>query len=92
MTTSEWVSALAVKVATPWASVVAVPPPEMAEEPAPWPRLTTWPETRVPEPSVKVTVMLEVDVPSSGTDVGAATTVEVDAETGPWKVYRSRCW
>ncbi len=84
MTTSEWVS-VALKVATPWALVVAVPPPEMAEEPAPWPKVTTWPETGVPDESVKVTVMLDVEVPSSGTEVGAATTLEELAETGPWK-------
>ena len=77
---------MTVKVATPAALVVAVPPPEITEEPEPWPRLTVWPETGVPEESNKVTVMVEVEVPLSGTEVGEATVVEVAAETGPWKV------
>ena len=80
------------KVATPWALVVAVPPPEMAEEPAPWPKVTTWPETGFPFSSSMVAVIVVVDDPSSGTEVGEAIKVDVRAEAAPgtkstWAVW-----
>ena len=76
---------MTLKVAWPAALVVAETA-VMVEWPAPWPRLTTWPETGVPEASSSVTVMVDVAVPLSATEVGEATVVEVAAETGPWKV------
>ena len=58
----------------------------MTEAPVPCDKVTVWPATGVPEPSSKVTVMVEVAVPLSRTEVGLATTVDVVALTGPWKV------
>ena len=85
MTISEWVS-VTLKVATPWALVV----PEMVVTTEPDPalpvRVTTWPETGVPLASSRVTVMVELAVPLLATWVGLATTLEVPADTGPWKV------
>jgi hypothetical protein len=49
-------------------------------------RVTTWPETGVPLASSRVTTTLEDELPLSATEVGVATAVEVEAETGPWKV------
>ena len=40
----------------------------------------------LPEASLRVTVMVEVAAPLSATEVGLATTVEFDFETGPGKV------
>ena len=76
---------MTLKVAWPAALVVAETA-VMVEWPAPWPRLTTWPETGVPEASSSVTVMVDVAVPLSATEVGLGVTVEFDCETGPWKV------
>jgi hypothetical protein len=55
----------------------------MVELPPPWPRVTVLPETGLPFASVSVTVMVEVVLPSAGTDVALATTVEPEAETAP---------
>ena len=49
---------------TPLTVVITESPPAL------WPKVTTWPETGVPEASNKVTVMVEVDVPLSVTEVG----------------------
>ena len=38
-----------------------------------------FPETGFPDPSFKVTVIVDADIPSAVTDVGDATTVELDA-------------
>lgn len=43
---------------------------------------TVFPETTAPPESLRVTVIVEVVVPSAGTDVGEAVTVEVDELTG----------
>ena len=69
------------KVTTPEASLG----PEaalMVEEPGPevWARLTVLPATGLSLASSRVTVIVEVVVPSAGTEVGTATTVEVEAE------------
>jgi hypothetical protein len=46
-------------------------------------RLTVFPETGFPSPSVNVTVMVLVDVPLATTLVGLAATVETVGETTP---------
>src|SRR5215471_14175467 len=73
-----------VKVATPEALVVpetvvivGAPGPEV------WARVTVLPETGLLFASFKVTVIVEVVVPSAATEAGDGETVDTLAETAP---------
>ncbi|MCX5875356.1 MAG: hypothetical protein NT087_03470 [Deltaproteobacteria bacterium] len=70
------------KVATPLAFDVPLAG-EMVELPDPAVSDTVLPETGLPKLSFKVTVTVEVVVPSAVTDVGLAVTVEAVALTEP---------
>ena len=54
-------------------------------------RVTVLPATGLLSPSFKVTVIVEVVVPSAGTEVGEADTVDWAAVTGPVKVTVAVC-
>ena len=43
--------------------------------------VTVWPGIGVPEPSSRVTVTVEEDVPLSATEMGLAATLEFDCDT-----------
>ena len=75
---------LTVNVATPELSVVpcvvvmvGVPGPDVLA------RVTTFPETGLLVASLKVTVIVETVVPSAGTELDEAVTVDWAAVTGP---------
>ena len=84
MTISE-VPSLTLKVATP-AELVTADGTEMEEWPEPWAKVTVSPGMGVPDESWRVTVMVEVAVLLSRTEVGLATTDELAWLTEPWKV------
>ncbi len=48
-----------------------------------WLKVTVWPGIGVPEPSSRVTVMVEEALPLSATEMGLATTLEFVWETVP---------
>ena len=75
---------LTVKVATPSPFVVWAPAGLMTGVPGPevFARVTPSPATGAPAESLRVTVMVEVEVPSASTAAGEAATVEVPASTG----------
>ncbi len=52
---------------------------------AAWLSVTVWPGIGVPEPSSRVTVMVDAALPLSATEMGLATTLEFVCETDPWK-------
>ncbi len=72
-------------MATPWALVTPESVVMVDWAPLFWLKETVWPEIGVPSVSVRVAVMVVVDVPSSGTDVGLATTVDTFGSRAPWK-------
>ena len=67
-----------------WPLAFVVPPTTlMLEFPLPAVNETALPLTGLLLASLSVTVMVEIVVPSAGTDVGLALTVDVVAETAP---------
>ena len=67
-----------VKVTTPFTSEAPLAA-EMVELPAPCPSVTALPGTGLPAAFFSVTVIVDNVVPSAGTEVRLATTVENDA-------------
>ena len=82
MTTCEEVS-VTEKVA--WPSALVTPETVVMTDVPPllWASVTVWPGIGVPEPSWRVTVTVEADVPLSATEVGLGVTIELDCDTGP---------